>query len=426
MKNKLYASFFIGVGLAITSTCSYGKPHHSAPKRQAIAAAKHIQRSMPGHHLSNRIAGKHQHIIAEMKHAAKHSPGRTHTQFSTKRPNKHHPLERRLPPFVENRSKLDEEVQKIIDAPEPVKLSESKHRIHALIPSDNSQDQIEQPLSREESDHHYATAHGIIKTSLAAAGEEVGLSDELTLEITNIFAWDIDFASDLRRGDQFIVVYENTLDGGQRVAAAEFVNQGRILTAVRFEDDDGNSNFYTPEGKAMRKAFLSTPVDYARISSHFDANRKHPILNRIRAHKGTDYAARIGTPVKAAGDGTIAFAGRKGGYGDVLIIKHGERYETLYAHLSRFRRDIQEGDNVKQGEVIGYVGQSGLATGPHLHYEFRIDGVHQNPEAQNSRQAMTLSNKHLVVFKHQAQPVLSALYHTKAKSLLAKNQQKIN
>ena len=172
----------------------------------------------------------------------------------------------------------------------------------------------------------------------------------------------------------------------------------------------------------MRKAFLSTPVDFVRISSGFDMHRNHPILNRIRAHKGIDYAARTGTPVKSAGDGEVIFCGSKGGYGQVMIVKHGEHYETVYAHLSDFKQGLISGDSVKQGDVIGYVGQTGLATGPHLHYEFRVDGVHRNPETLNLAQSLPLHAEVLADFKVQTQPSLAQLNKTKAQSLFAKNQ----
>ncbi len=172
----------------------------------------------------------------------------------------------------------------------------------------------------------------------------------------------------------------------------------------------------------MRKAFLSAPVDYLRISSGFSTHRKHPILNRIRAHKGIDYAARTGTPVKSAGDGEIAFLGNKGAYGQILIVKHGEHYETVYAHLSNFKKDLASGDQVKQGEIIGYVGQTGLATGPHLHYEFRVDGAHQNPETLNMAQTLPLHDIVLADFKTQTRTTLDQLNKTNAQSLFAKNQ----
>jgi murein DD-endopeptidase MepM/ murein hydrolase activator NlpD len=253
---------------------------------------------------------------------------------------------------------------------------------------------------------------------LAQAGEQAGLSDDLLIQLTTIFAWDIDFANHIRSGDHFTVVYENT----HQIVAAEFVSRGKAFTAVRYSDGHGRTSYYSPDGKSLRKAFLSTPVDFARISSHFDSHRKHPILNRIRAHKGVDYAARTGTPVKAAGNGIISFRGRKGGYGQVMIIEHGQHYETLYAHLSDFKRGLEDGDSVRQGEIIGYVGETGLATGPHLHYEFRIDGVHSDPETLNQARSLPLNQRLLADFKAQSHPILAQLYHAKARILLAKNQ----
>ena len=248
----------------------------------------------------------------------------------------------------------------------------------------------------------------------------------MVLQLTQIFAWDVDFATNLSQGDQFTVIYANTnADNNSpdhQIIAAEFVNEGRILTALRYKNSTGQVNYYSPEGKPMRKTFLSAPLDYLKVSSGFSTNRRHPILNRIRAHKGIDYAARTGTPVKSAGDGEILFCGTKSGYGNVLIVKHGDHYETLYAHLSDFKDDLETGDTVKQGEVIGYVGQTGLATGPHLHYEFRVDGEHRNPEALNMAQLLPLHDEVLADFKDQTRNSLNQLNRTKAQSLLARNQ----
>lgn len=437
MKNKFYTSLILGVGLAIASTSSYAKPVHSTPKKHASSPAKQPKKhplsktkTKPSKTNTHSKTNAHGKVIAanaqktSKKHplhiASKHSfSHHKHHKYS------HHHIAKHLEssePELPELQELDTEAEANSQTVEFVQPTHINARIHSLIGAGSSKDsRIEQPRGTE-SPRHYISTHGTIVSSLSAAGQKAGLSNDLILQLTDIFAWDIDFATNLRRGDQFTVVYEKNSSDGERIIAAEFVNQGRILTAVRYQDKEGNSNYYTPEGKAMRKAFLSTPVDYARISSHFDANRRHPILNRIRAHKGVDYAARTGTPVKAAGDGKIAFIGRKGGYGQVLIVQHGEHYETLYAHLSNFRRGLQDGDAVRQGEIIGYVGQTGLATGPHLHYEFRVDGEHRNPETQNSRQALTLSNNYLAEFKTQAQPVLSELYHAKAQTLFAKNQ----
>ncbi|MEQ1639080.1 MAG: peptidoglycan DD-metalloendopeptidase family protein [Methylococcales bacterium] len=272
-----------------------------------------------------------------------------------------------------------------------------------------------------------ASGQGTIATSLAQAGKNAGLSEQLMDQLTQIFAWDIDFATNLHNGDHFTVVYERGgFNGVDDIVAAEFINRGKIYRAVRYIDKEGFANYYTPDGKALQKAFLSTPVDFARISSHFDLNRKHPVLNRIRAHKGVDYAARTGTPVKATGAGEVAFLGRKGGYGQVIIIKHGDRYETVYAHLSRYKSGLQEGSAVRQGEVIGYVGQTGLATGPHLHYEFRMDGIHQNPLTAQVSNSMPVKSAALADFKSQVQDPLVRLNLIKAKSLFVKNNNSYN
>ncbi len=271
-----------------------------------------------------------------------------------------------------------------------------------------------------------SSAQATIHSSLFLDGKKAGLSDKLIMELANIFAWDIDFALNLREGDRFTVVYEKLFVDGKEfntgeIISAEFVNQNHTYTAVRFKDPQGHVNYYTPDGKSMRKAFLRTPVDFARISSHFNLKRKHPVLNRIRAHKGVDYAARSGTPVKSTGDGKIIFRGRKGGYGRVVIVQHGQNYTTLYAHLSRYKKGQRLGSRIKQGQVIGYVGKSGLATGPHLHYEFRINGSHRNPLTVKLPQADPINRSLLAKFKKQTEPLLAQLNKAKASSLLAQN-----
>lgn len=402
--------------------------------KQGQKHSRKMVESRQSHPSSKRVAHlkSAKHRLAE-KQVAKRASTRKTTHVAT---TKHH---HRLPPPI-TMTRINDEAPAPITIPhiasqnrwisrdiEPI---DNTPRIHSLIPANSADESVADghriPAHRMDAPGHYSSAHGVIRSSLAVAGMEAGLSDELITQLTRIFAWDIDFAANLHRGDQFTVVHELTHYGDEQIVAAEFVNEGRILTAVRYEDGEGNVGYYTPEGKAMRKAFLSTPVDYVRISSHFDANRLHPILNRIRAHKGVDYAARIGTPVKAAGDGQIAFVGRKGGYGQVVIVKHGERYETLYAHLSDFKKGLLEGEAVQQGDIIGYVGQTGLATGPHLHYEFRVDGVHRNPEHQEPRHLMALNGDLLADFKLAAHPALAQLYSTKAKTLLAKYQPNAN
>ena len=228
------------------------------------------------------------------------------------------------------------------------------------------------------------TAHGTISTSLYEAGMEAGLTDTTIMNLAGIFAWDVDFALDIRKGDGFSVVYEERWLDGQRlkdgrVLAAEFQNQGDAFRAVRYQVDEENAEYYTPEGDSVRKAFLRAPVDFRRVSSNFNMRRLHPVLKVSRPHRGVDYAASTGTPIKAAGDGRIIHRGRKGGYGNTVILQHGGNITTLYAHMSKFATKQRVGSRVRQGQVIGYVGKTGLASGPHLHYEYRVNGVHRNP-----------------------------------------------
>ncbi len=261
-----------------------------------------------------------------------------------------------------------------------------------------------------------------ISSSLYLAGHEAGLSDNLIMELVGVFGWDIDFALDIRSGDRFTLLYEEQYLNGEKlrdgaILAAEFVNNGKYYRAVRFTDENGNSQYYTPEGHSMRKAFLRSPVDFRRISSTFQRERYHPVLGKKRPHRGVDYAASTGTPIKAAGDGKVIFRGTKGGYGHTVILQHGSRYTTLYAHLSKFRRGVGNGTRVKQGQIIGYVGKSGLATGPHLHYEFRIDGVHRNPLTVKLPDAAPIDGKLLAAFQQQTAPLLAQLEMVKATQL---------
>ena len=229
----------------------------------------------------------------------------------------------------------------------------------------------------------FSYASGVVDSSLFLAAQGAGLSVNLTMQLAAIFGWDIDFALDLHKGDRFTVVYEELYSNGEKVRdgsvlAAEFTNNNNVHRAVRYASTDGRTDYYTASGQNLRKAFLRTPVDVSRISSGFGV-RFHPILNRIKAHRGVDYAAPIGTPIRVTGDGKVAFKGLRSGYGKALIIDHGNGYQTVYAHMSQFRSDLKVGASVKQGQVIGYVGQTGLATGPHLHYEFQVNGVHRDP-----------------------------------------------
>lgn len=257
-------------------------------------------------------------------------------------------------------------------------------------------------------------AMGVIQDSLYSAALDAGLSDAVVMELAGIFGWDIDFALDIRRGDKFTILYEEKYLDGEKysdgaILAAEFENHGKVYKAVRFTDPDGRSSYFSPDGRSMRKAFLRSPVDFRRISSHFQPERFHPVLGRKRPHRGVDYAAATGTPIKASGDGKIIFRGKKGGYGRTIIIKHGGRYSTLYAHMSRYRGGLHVGSRVRQGQVIGYVGQSGLATGPHLHYEFRVNGVHRNPLTVKLPDAQPIKKAYRAEFEQSAQALLTQL-----------------
>lgn len=229
------------------------------------------------------------------------------------------------------------------------------------------------------------TVRGVIDSSLFEAVAAAGAHDQTAVSLADIFGWDIDFVLDVRPGDTFVVTYDEIWRDGAYVKdgpieAAEFVNQGHEYRAVRYTDPDGGTHYYTPDGRSLHKAFLRAPVAFSRVSSRFNSARYHPILNLIRAHKGVDYAAPIGTPVRAAGDGRVRFAGVKGGYGNVVEIEHSRSIVTVYGHLSRFAHGIHSGAHVTQGSVIAYVGMTGLATGPHLHYEYRVNGVFKNPQ----------------------------------------------
>ena len=265
-------------------------------------------------------------------------------------------------------------------------------------------------------------AQGTVEGALFSATKKSGLPYSLALDMANIFGYDIDFAQDLRTGDEFELVYEEkTVDGKTigtgNILSARFTNRGKVYTAIRYTDKQGNTNYYDADGASLRKAFIRTPVDFARISSRFSNGRKHPILNKIRAHKGVDYAAPRGTPIKAAGDGRVTLAGRKGGYGNTVVIKHGQRYQTLYAHMQGFAKGVRAGSTVKQGQIIGYIGTTGLSTGPHLHYEFQVNGVHVDPLSQKLPTADPIHASEKQRFFQQSKPLLAKLDQHKATQL---------
>lgn len=266
-----------------------------------------------------------------------------------------------------------------------------------------------------------AHASGVIDSSLFVAARAAGVGAETIMQLANeIFGWQIDFALDIRAGDRFNIVYEQKFRDGQhigdgRILAAEFVNDGATHRAIYYASADGRiAGYFTPNGRSMQQRFLRAPLDFTRVSSNFNPARRHPILNTIRAHQGVDYAAASGTVIKAAGDGRVAFAGVKGGYGRVVTLEHGGDVSTLYAHMSGFARGLRPGQRVQQGQTIGFVGSSGAATGPHLHYEYRVNGVHKNPRTVRLPDATPIPAGYLPELQTKAQALMSALEQSPA------------
>ena len=225
---------------------------------------------------------------------------------------------------------------------------------------------------------------GVIKTSFYEAALEAKIPDSIIMDFAYIFGWDIDFIFDIREGDSFNVIYETSYSDGEKVKngdiiLAKFVNRGKIYSANRFFLNENDKEFFDDNGNNLQKAFLRAPLDFAYISSHFNPNRMHPVLHTIRAHNGVDYAAKTGSPVRTTGNGTVQYAGRRNGCGNEIVIKHSNDYSTRYCHLNKFKSGIKKGTKVIQGETIGFVGSTGLATGPHLHYEFKIGNKHVDP-----------------------------------------------
>lgn len=255
---------------------------------------------------------------------------------------------------------------------------------------------------------------GEIRSSLFAATDAANIPDNIATQLADVFSSDIDFHRDLRRGDRFNVVYEAFYHNGElvktgRVLATEFVNQGKTHRAVYFQDRDGRGGYYTPEGKNLRKAFLRSPLEFSRITSGFTNARYHPVLKEWRAHKGVDYGAPVGTRVRATADGTVEFVGKQGGYGNLIVLKHQGQYSTLYGHLSSFAKGLRKGSKISQGDIIGFVGMTGLATGPHLHYEFKVAGIQRNPLSIAMPTAFPITAQYRAEFEKHAQQLSSRL-----------------
>lgn len=255
---------------------------------------------------------------------------------------------------------------------------------------------------------------GAITSSLFGATDRADVPNSIALQITDIFATEIDFHRDIRKDDRFTVVYETLHDNGEqaktgRILAAEYVNKGKPHKALYFQAPNGEGGYYTPDGESMQRQFLRSPLAFSRISSGFSNSRFHPVLKKWRSHRGVDYAAPTGTPIKATANGTVSFAGTKGGYGKLVVLKHNGKYDTAYGHLSRFAKGLRSGARVNQGDVIGYVGATGLATGPHLHYELRVNGVQHDPAKVVLPSAPPIAQKDRVAFFKETKSLVSRL-----------------
>lgn len=263
-----------------------------------------------------------------------------------------------------------------------------------------------------------------INSSLFAATDTADIPDQIAIQLANIFSSEIDFNLDLRKGDRFTVIYEASFSNGEliktgKILSTEFINAGKSYSAILYRDAQGHENYYTADGKSLQKAFLRSPLEFSRISSGFSLARFHPILNTWRAHKGVDYAAPTGTLVKAVADATVSFVGAQRGYGNVVMLQHAEGITTVYGHLSRFAAGLHNGQKIAQGSPIGYVGMTGMATGPHLHYEFRVHGEHRDPLKVALPTSIPMTPAALADFHKQAQPLIAQLALLRRSSDLA-------
>lgn len=299
-----------------------------------------------------------------------------------------------------------------------------KEELFLMEKVDNAFEMSEQQV---ELDTQIKMRAGLVDSSLFAATDKAGIPNKVAAQITEIFASDIDFYRDLRKGDYFTVVYETMHDdGGEqtksgRVLAAEYVNNGKSHQAVYYQASNGDGGYYTPDGKSLRKQFLRAPLSFSRISSGFTNARFHPVLKKWRAHKGIDYAAPTGTPVMATASGKVSFAGTQRGYGKIIILAHSEQYDTAYGHLSGFAKGLRNGKRVNQGDIIGYVGATGMATGPHLHYELRVDGVQKDPSKVVLPTAPPIAEKGMATFKKETESLVARLDILRNTNLAALN-----
>jgi len=294
-----------------------------------------------------------------------------------------------------------------------VKLRHEKNRLESTLFTRSESGYNVDEIIRTP-DIHTRFASATLENSLFLAGQKAGMPQKTIMELANVFGGVIDFIFDPRKGDSFTVLYEEQFLDGEKIAtgnilSAQFINRGEVHTAVRYVDANDRTGYYTPDGISMRKAFLRSPVDFTRISSSFDLKRKHPIHNKIKAHRGIDYAAPTGTLIVSAGDGRVVRAGYSQANGNFLVIQHGQQYTTKYLHLSK--RHVKKGQKVNQGQLIGRVGATGWATGPHLHYEFLVNGVHRNPRTILDKlpKAKAIGENEIAAFKLATNPIMAQL-----------------
>jgi len=270
-------------------------------------------------------------------------------------------------------------------------------------------------------EYRTSTARGVIHSTLGLAAENAGVPAGITQKLVDIYQWEIDFARDIKVGDAFSVVYQKAYIDDKVVAdgailAASFTSSGKTIDAIRYTDSTGITGYFQPDGTSLRRGFLRTPIKLARITSTF-GKRFHPIKKIWKKHLGVDYGARRGTPILATADGAVQYAGKKGGYGNTVILRHGGIYSTLYAHMSKLGKGIRSGKTVTQGQIIGYVGHTGWATGDHLHYEFRVNGQHKDPLKVKLPKTLPLAKKEMDTFTDHAGPLLGTLTSLRAAQL---------
>ncbi|MBX3680277.1 MAG: M23 family metallopeptidase [Rhodocyclaceae bacterium] len=285
---------------------------------------------------------------------------------------------------------------------------------------------VRESVQQRSTDTAIQVRGGTIQSSLFAATDEAGLSDDVAMKLAELFGTEIDFHTDLRKGDKFSVVFESVTESGVeistgRILAAEFINKGKRYAVVLFREKGGRESYYTPDGRSLRQAFLRSPLEFSRVTSGF-AMRFHPIRKMWRQHKGVDFGAPTGTAVKATSDGTVEFVGEQRGYGNVIKLRHRNDISTLYAHLNGFAKGLRKGESVEQGEIIGYVGQTGWATGPHLHYEFRASDEPLDPMSADLPTAQPLSKEEMARFDAQVSPSLARLATLNRATALVSNK----